>query len=87
MHLITSTAWFTQFTTRLFEPGATNSLGHCIPPVPDGCAADLEDPGRVVGKQEVMESMRSRQMLEHPFEMGRGGIYLRLTPEQYWKLR
>jgi hypothetical protein len=25
----------------------------------------------------------SRQMLEHAIENGRGGIYLRLTPEQY----
>ena len=29
----------------------------------------------------------SRQMLEHAIENGRGGIYLRLTPEQYARLR
>jgi hypothetical protein len=29
----------------------------------------------------------SRQMLEHAIETGRGGIYLRLTPGQYNKLR
>jgi hypothetical protein len=29
----------------------------------------------------------SRQMLEHAIETGRGGIYLRLTPTQYGKLR
>jgi hypothetical protein len=29
----------------------------------------------------------SPQMLEHDIENGRGGIYLRLTPEQYARLR
>ena len=29
----------------------------------------------------------SRQVLEHAIETGRGGIYLRLTPDQYRKLR
>jgi len=29
----------------------------------------------------------SRQMLDHAIENGRGGIYLRLTPEQYRLLR
>jgi hypothetical protein len=29
----------------------------------------------------------SRQMLEHAIETGRGGIYLRLTPDQYARLR
>jgi hypothetical protein len=29
----------------------------------------------------------SRQMLEHDIENGRGGIYLRLTPEQHATLR
>jgi hypothetical protein len=32
-------------------------------------------------------SMRNRQILEHAIETGRGGCYLRLTPEQYRKLR
>jgi hypothetical protein len=29
----------------------------------------------------------SRQMLEHAIETGRGGVYLRLTPDQYARLR
>jgi hypothetical protein len=29
----------------------------------------------------------SRQMLEHAIETGRGGVYLRLTPAQYGRLR
>jgi hypothetical protein len=29
----------------------------------------------------------SRQMLDHAIGNGRGGIYLRLTPEQYTRLR
>jgi hypothetical protein len=31
--------------------------------------------------------LESKQALEHAIEVGRGGIYLRLTPEQYAKLR
>jgi hypothetical protein len=30
---------------------------------------------------------KSRQMLEHAIETGRGGIYLKLTPAQYARLR
>ena len=33
------------------------------------------------------EIQRARQMLEYAIEVGRGGCYLRLTPEQYRKLR
>jgi hypothetical protein len=29
----------------------------------------------------------SRQVLEHAIETGRGGVYLRLTPDQYARLR
>ena len=29
----------------------------------------------------------ARQMLEHAIETGRGGVFLRLTPEQYARLR
>jgi hypothetical protein len=36
---------------------------------------------------EAWGTSEARQMLEHAIETGRGGIYLRLTPEQYAKLR
>jgi hypothetical protein len=36
---------------------------------------------------EAWGNLESKQALEHAIEMGRGGIYLRLTPEQYAKLR
>jgi hypothetical protein len=36
---------------------------------------------------EAWGDSESRQMLEHAIETGRAGVYLRLTPEQYARLR
>jgi hypothetical protein len=36
---------------------------------------------------EALGSLEQKQALEHAIEMGRGGISLRLSPEQYAKLR
>ena len=36
---------------------------------------------------EAWGTSEARQMLELAIEQGRGGVYLRLTPEQYAKLR
>jgi hypothetical protein len=36
---------------------------------------------------EAWGTSEAKQMLEHAIETGRGGIYLRLTPEQYERLR
>jgi hypothetical protein len=36
---------------------------------------------------EALGTLDQKQALEHAIDMGRGGIYLRLTPEQYGKLR
>jgi hypothetical protein len=36
---------------------------------------------------ETSGNLESKQALEHAIEMGKGGIYLRLTPEQYARLR
>jgi hypothetical protein len=41
---------------------------------------ELARRGRAWGESE------SREMLEHAIDVGRGGLYLRLTPEQYRKL-
>jgi hypothetical protein len=38
-------------------------------------------------KGEAWGDSESRQMLEHAIETGRGGVYLRLTPDQYRKVR
>jgi hypothetical protein len=35
---------------------------------------------------ETWGNSESRQMLEHAIETGRGGVFLRLTPEQYGRL-
>lgn len=36
---------------------------------------------------EALGTSEARQMLEYAIEVGRGGVYLRLTPGQYAKLR
>lgn len=36
---------------------------------------------------EAWGDLESRQSLEHAIEMGRGGLYLKLTPEQYAQLK
>jgi hypothetical protein len=35
---------------------------------------------------EAWGDSESRQMLEHAIETGRGGVFLRLTPDQYSRL-
>jgi len=36
---------------------------------------------------EALGTLENKQALEHGIEMGRGGVYLRLTPEQYARLK
>jgi hypothetical protein len=36
---------------------------------------------------EAWGTLESKQALEQAIEMGRGGLYLRLTPEQYAQLK
>jgi hypothetical protein len=49
--------------------------------------SDPEKIRELARRGEAWGTSESRQMLEHAIETGRGGIYLRLTPEQYNKLR
>ena len=49
--------------------------------------ADPEKIRELARRGEAWGDSESRQMLEHAIETGRGGVYLRLTPEQYRKLR
>jgi hypothetical protein len=48
--------------------------------------ADPEKIRELARRGEAWGTSEARQMLEHAIEMGRGGVYLRLTPEQYAKL-
>jgi hypothetical protein len=48
---------------------------------------DPEKIRELARRGEAWGTSEARQMLEHAIETGRGGIYLRLTPEQYAKLR
>jgi hypothetical protein len=36
---------------------------------------------------DAMRTPEARRTLEYAIHMGSGGVYLELTPEQYWKLR
>jgi hypothetical protein len=50
----------------------------------------FKDPEKIrelARRGEAWGTSEARQMLEHAIETGRGGIYLRLTPEQFAKLR
>ena len=48
---------------------------------------DPEKIRELARRGEAWGDSESRQMLEHAIETGRGGLYLRLTPDQYRKLR
>jgi hypothetical protein len=48
---------------------------------------DAEKIRELAKKGEAWGDSESRQMLEHAIETGRGGVYLRLTPDQYARLR
>jgi hypothetical protein len=48
---------------------------------------DPEKIRELARRGEALRDSESRQMLEAAIEVGRGGFYLRLTPEQYRKLR
>jgi hypothetical protein len=49
--------------------------------------ADPEKIRELARRGEAWGDSESRQMLEHAIEKGRGGVYLRLTPEQYATLK
>jgi hypothetical protein len=49
-----------------------------------GASSEIRELAR---KGEAWGDSESRQMLEHAIESGRGGVYLRLTPDQYRKLK
>ena len=48
---------------------------------------DPEKIRELARRGEAWGDSESRQMLEHAIEQGRGGVYLRLTPDQYRALR
>jgi hypothetical protein len=48
---------------------------------------DPEKIRELARRGEAWGTSESRQILEHAIETGRGGIYPRLTPEQYARLR
>jgi hypothetical protein len=49
--------------------------------------ADPEKIRELARRGEAGGTSEARQTLEYAIEVGRGGMYLHLTPEQYGKLR
>ena len=49
--------------------------------------ADPDKIRELARRGEAMGTSESRQMLEHAIETGRGGVYLKLTLEQYARLK
>jgi hypothetical protein len=49
--------------------------------------ADAEKIRGLARRGEAWRTSKATQMLEHAIDTGRGGVYLRLTPEQYWRLK
>jgi hypothetical protein len=55
--------------------------------VPGKIATDADKIRELASRGEAWSDSESRQMLEHAIQTGRGGVYLRLTPHLYAKLR
>lgn len=49
--------------------------------------SDPEKIRELTRRGEAWGTSEARQMLEHAIDTGRGGLYLRLIPAQYGKLR
>lgn len=49
--------------------------------------ADPDKIRELARRGEAMGTSEARQMLEHAIETGRGGVFLKLTPEQHAKLK
>ena len=69
--------WFCQF----LEADARTPLPHKLN------FADPEKIREVARRGEAWGNLESKQALEQGIETGRGGVWLRLTPEQYARLR
>jgi hypothetical protein len=76
---------------RHSDPVATShngseTVGSCATPG----KLTFTDPDKIrelARRGEAWATSEARQMLEHAIETGRGGLCLRLTPEQYRRLR
>ena len=77
MYFFLSSGWQVQF----LEPDLKTPLPRKL------TFADAEKIRELARRGEAWGDSESRQMLEHAIETGRGGVYLRLTPEQYRALR
>ena len=70
-------SWFCQF----LEADAKTPLPRTLN------FADTEKIRELARRGEALGTLEHKQALEHAIEMGRCVVYLRLSPEQYAKLR
>ena len=72
---------------NILSNGAT-SEGHLKTVLPRKLTFANPDKIRELARRgEAWRDSESRQMIENGIQSGRGGIWLRLTPDQYRKLR
>jgi len=77
MRFVRREVWHVTFE----EPGVQTPLTKTLTFRDEGKIRELARRG------EAWRDSESRQMLELAIERGEGGVYLRLTPEQYARLR
>jgi hypothetical protein len=77
MYFFKRGGWQVQFTEADLKPALPRTLTF----------SDPEKIRELARRGGAWRDSESRQMLEHAIENGRGGVYLRLTPEQYRRLR
>jgi hypothetical protein len=69
--------WFCQF----LEPDLQTALPRKL------CFADVEKVRELAKRGGGLPDLESAAALEHGIEIGRGGVWLSLTPEQYARLK
>ena len=69
------------WTCQFLEPDLQTALPRRL------SFADVEKVRELVKRGGGMMDLESASALEHGIEIGRGGVWLSLTPEQYAKLK
>jgi hypothetical protein len=77
MYFFLHTSWHIQFLEADLKTALPRSFTFIDP----------EKIRELARRGEAWGASEARQMLECGIEVGRGGVYLRLTPEQYRRLR
>jgi hypothetical protein len=77
MYFMHSQGWYCQFLEADLKTPLPRRLTFATP----------DKVLRLVERAGGLKDLAARQAIEHGIRMGRGGVYLMLTPEQYAKLK